>query len=430
MKCNICQTTSDVNLEIEVCLECRDFHYFQSDYDLKWYPRQERISCDILGGYVTIGQKDEHTVECVGCDECILVNERNVGLDGESYCLSCYDEAYFPCSDCGETADVDDSYYIDSQDHRVCPDCNSDNYRTCYACDWTGHIDNMNFVDSEDEWYCESCEESNCRRLRAYNYVPDFNYYTLNKERELFFGLEIELDCDTDYVLDNIEDTLDPDKYYFKEDGSINGFEIVTHPMTFEKLKKENFRSKLETLSNLGAKAYSAGNCGLHIHVSKNEINAFNVWKMIMFFAKCQSQVIKISQRTGTEMSRWCKIFQPEEYRHWNDSAIVLKGQDWSSGGPYNMERYAAINCRRSSTIEFRIFRGTLGFDRFWASVEFVNSLVHFMEKVSYKFVKSSTVMTLWNTYVTYVIRTGYHKTLLDFLKSKGLITNKPKLTY
>lgn len=428
MKCTKCESNSNVDLDLDVCFDCKEFYFFISAWDGDWYPRDERVTCDVLGGFVSESQRDDEAFECISCSKYYLNGDRFIGLDDEYYCGCCYEECYTTCDSCDEVCDNDDSYDIDSSGDRICNSCWHDNYSECEQCDYSAPSEDLHYHD--DEYYCDSCyEEVEHSKLKSYNYVPDYNFYKVHQERSLFFGLEIEVSCDPDSVIDAIENKLDERKYYFKEDSSVNGFEVVSHPMTFEQLKKEKLRDKLKLLSDAGAQGYASGKCGLHIHISKDVITPFNAWKMVRFFSKCSTQIVKISQRNEESMNQWCVIRPSQEYQNWNASAVVLKNQTWRNG-PYNSERYSAINFQRSNTIEFRIFRGTLGFDRFWASVEFINSLVHFTEVVSYKFMMSSTAMTLWNTYITYVIRTGYHNTLLKFLKSKGLIANKPKLTY
>ena len=93
--------------------------------------------------------------------------------------------------------------------------------------------------DLDDVPYCEHCYHILYREpIHHYHYVPEFHFFGSGKR---YFGVELEIDKGGEDK-DNAKEILDVgnaeseyDRIYCKHDGSlVDGFEIVTHPMTLE----------------------------------------------------------------------------------------------------------------------------------------------------------------------------------------------------
>ena len=425
MQCNNCSRDA-INLSHPYCQAHSDILFFQSDYDYKYYLREERVRCNTLGGWVTQAQADEHATVCSSCDEAVDVSDTYTSECGDIYCIECYDETFASCYDCDEETPLDEISCL--EDNYYCEGCRDDNFIVCADCnEWISNEDSC-YHERQDETYCEDCYPESSL-INAWNYTPTAIFHKVNSERALYMGLEIEVETDNSFdlatELTDTKEVFPEDKFYYKEDGSINGIEIVSHPMTFESIKKDGFRNKLKELKDFGATAYDNGKCGLHIHISKDQIKELTAWKLLYFMFECKYEVTKIAQRTPSQIDEWAKIVAPDEYRHFSNSASVLK-----TIYPYNDARYRGINFQKRNTIEFRIFRGTLDFKRFWATIEFVYSLIPFLEETGFGFIRRATSFELWKTYVTYLKRKNTHQTLLAFLKAKQLTTSNDKMLY
>jgi hypothetical protein len=174
---------------------------------------------------------------------------------------------------------------------------------------------------------------------------------------ETCFGLEIELNNE-----DNIQEAIKYTKknlnipHIWKEDGSLsNGGELVLAPCDRERLSSLNWRKILKELHSLGCRGYDSGECGIHIHASKTEFNhlSYNEFNtLILDFLISQRQFLKpFSQR---KKFNYCEL--PKDY---NDTEWLLES------------RYRAINVLPDSTYEFRVYRSTTDYERFYASLQF-----------------------------------------------------------
>ena len=84
------------------------------------------------------------------------------------------------------------------------------------------------------------------------------------------------------------------------------------------------------------------------------------------FFEKFWDKILRFSRRTETQADRWasrygCSMDNPKE---------SLKGAKTSGLG-----RYTAVNLTNTFTVELRIFRGTLRYKTFMATLQFVGLL-------------------------------------------------------
>jgi hypothetical protein len=249
-----------------------------------------------------------------------------------------------------------------------------------------------------------------------------------NDPNPLFLGVELEVDTREDYYDDeNDEDsstdagysskdhnviaqkvvkTLSPkNAAYVMWDGSLqNGFEIATHPATLKShLDKDtfNYETAFNELSKFSYRSHEAGTCGLHVHINRSFFGAtkrtqnFNAGKMAYLLEKHWSDFIKFSRRDENQLSRWArggKLYQ--EYQPiataidnapiTNQSKVKEKGLHLSSllGKHYpNREKYVALNTQHTNTFEFRIFRGTLVYKTFAATLILIDNLARLVKE-------------------------------------------------
>lgn len=381
------------------CDDCAEVVLFESEVDGNYYPREIRVRFE--GRLMT--EEQQETIEnsrwtCGECRDTYDDTEEQMavlnGTDNINVCRDCRDDHYVECYSCDDYNRESEMTRDESNRNRFyCDDtCRDEDLSRCHNCDEYHNSDEMYFSDSDDEYYCNDCRPSH--RIRNYTYRPSIEFFKERADNELYFGVELEVDGDKSNA-DAL--TKFPDnKYVFKEDSSTEGFEIVSQPMTIKYIKQnEAWYEKLQELKSKQYTSYRGGNCGIHVHVSKDQIKPIDAWKMVYFMHKCQEYIHKFTQRTGSQRDRWANYKTPE-YMNLPGSALVMK-----ESYPSNSDRYVALNFT-SQTIEFRIFRGTLDHTRFTATLEFVKVLTDYTTKAGINHFRLSNGFELWSNFYTF----------------------------
>lgn len=214
------------------------------------------------------------------------------------------------------------------------------------------------------------------------------------------FGVEIEL-CKLDsheslrkkghLSLDKIkEDAQKISKYFdgwsiFKFDGSVQaGFEIVTNPLTLREQREAWSEELFYALNNIGFISFSAGCCGMHVHVSKRCLSNLQMAKVMKFIHNKNNRPFlkKIAQREDKTYATFSS----------KKSFGYLLHQKFKN-------RYEGINFIPSETIEFRLFKGTLNYKAFHKNLEFCESLINFCATG----VTGVNESSIWWNYINYI---------------------------
>lgn len=85
------------------------------------------------------------------------------------------------------------------------------------------------------------------------------------------------------------------------------------------------------------------------------------------------------------------------------------------------MGRYTAVNLKPENTIEFRIFRGTLRYETFIATLEFAHYLCELAKELSDENFHAMS----WSEFVSGIDTTEYPE-MIDYLKRRRLYINEP----
>ena len=365
------------------------------------------------------------------CDKCLeFSNETtevkdkkiNNAIGGEirsyRFCRNCFkihQETISKCAICGEywmTRSL--SYFRNSSKQRYCPHC-ADKYMTCQRCLSLVKVCEVHLMDNDlSHVYCSECFYD-LGNIYRYDYIPSFKFYktTQDGKNPLYLGIELEVIHPRNYKLEAIrmgkwlEENHLKKYFYFKNDGSLRldgkrkGFEIVSMPFTVKYAKKHlEFRKFLSKLKEMGFLSYTYGKCGLHIHASRSYYNIEDLRKLKLFFAYNFDEIVTFSKR---EDLTYCSI--PPA------SLIEYKRLRTKNRPFYETTKYYAIrtDVSEKDTVEFRIFRGTLNYSRFWASILFVVAIS--------KYVKETTFMAnqldCWKLFLDWL----YKEDELQFLK-------------
>lgn len=334
----------------------------------------------------------ELTSVCCRCGERIW-NESNYGSDGLVLCQSCYDAHYTTCESCGAVISFDDSYHTDDDD-----------YDYCYSC------------------YCQRQDKR--RIIHDYYYKPEPEFYPSYNPKELYLGIELEIDGGGEDTI-NAEAILkvgnkDDEHIYIKHDGSLNdGLEIVSHPATLEYHRRNvPWKAICDKALALGYTSHNAGTAGLHVHVSRSALGESyteqedTVARILYFMEAHFSEMLRFSRRTENQLNKWAS-----RYGYKDKPKDILE-----HAKTCNMGRYTAINITNYNTIEFRIFRGTLKYQSFIAALQIVNEICRaaiFMSDDEFKAMS-------WDDFIGGIDK-NKNPELMDYLKLRRLYAQEIK---
>ena len=360
-------------------------------------------------------------VSCSVCGEKIPVDEAITDADGDYYCERCADEWTAICDNCCERVYTDKMVWIEDEEDYVCDDCFDRYYETCENCGKHHRRSDMNEVNGEyycdkcydelfvechecgetisvddarvddyGDYYCEDCyRRAVCGILPYHDDSVEFEVNYMNGEdylNEVTIGIEHEVGCDSEDKADNAKQVLarmnqraEYENVALFEDSSVEGFEIVSQPMTVRYFREKflpQYEKTMEWMENAGMVGTDEG--GMHIHFRIPCLDRVMVARLANVLYGNQKDTDHdilqvISRRTPSEFDRWCStggrcystkqlLDSPHLYRCTCGVRNTVLNYDSS----------------RTDTYELRMFNSTLDRDEYVASVEFVLALVDF----------------------------------------------------
>ena len=342
---------------------------------------QERDTCEVCTGYmfeatdlrvserqtiITIAQDnngDEYTVhsscsfECE-CGKRMITSNLYEKVDGNSVCDDCFTQyqANYEINKCawcdGHFTEIN---YSEARDRNLCDEC----YNQSWDCNRCGY---QMYENTEHE-----CYRHHDSIIYEYMYKPDPQFFGSDA---YYFGLELEVEDNSGWGCESgaqiVKDALGS-RVYMKRDGSLDdGFEIVSHPHSFEAWKSINW-DFLRTLRSKGFRSWDTATCGLHIHISRT---AFR----------------KNGRRDEAHELRFQKLIydngmyvraiagRSSAFARFNDKGSLVPKIKYGTSA----DRYEAINIQNDHTIEVRVFRGSLKPARVLSAIEFLHSAVEY----------------------------------------------------
>ena len=354
------------------------------------------------------------TLYCSHCGAVISDDEDYETINGEIVCRDCIEQHTTTCDRCGAIIWTSESYGDDYT--TLCSHCYHNHYTRCSCCDALLHEDDAYHLDGYD--YCSDCyhdEVDRNRSIHDYGYKPEPIFYGNSKR---YFGVELEIDgagkdsenADELLVIANREQ----EHIYIKGDGSLDdGMELVTHPMTMEyHMNDMCWEGIMHKAISLGYRSHQTSTCGLHIHVNRDSLGENHeeqdeVISRILYFVEHHwNELLKFSRRSEYSMNRWAARYG---YEH-SPKAILDKAKKGNNG------RYAAINLMNYTTIEFRLFRGTLKYNTLVAALQLVNRICDMAVYSS----DDGIAKVSWSDFVSGVTEPE----LIQYLKERTLFVN------
>lgn len=376
-----------------VCQDCSDEYYSTCE---ECGRRTAIDETRVIGDYVYCDEcVSEHFTICEYCDEYVRLDDAYETTHGGYVCGHCRDYYYNTCDNCGREIPLDEAYYADDDECEEYPLC-----RRCY----------------ENGGYCE---------INSYGYKPEpyFNRLKNEKKTKEFFGMEIEVEGQVKYAK-GFKEFFPLSQIYLKKDGSVNGFEIVTHPMTrryFYSKFVPNLEKGMKFLRQNGFRGHNRA--GIHIHVSDEAISMEQLKKLMCLLYPEQKSIYKkwlaITQRHDDKMQQWSRMIIDDKECTNSVKKKVKEEIDYRQkkgyGGKPEIDntRYTAINMRNNDTIEFRIFNSNIRTERIIKNMQVIFSLLDFT--------KTDKLPTFHN-YMRFVEENrGDYRELWEFLLEKGI---------
>ena len=401
------------NESIYLCPECRDKHLKQcSQCDEYFLDNENDYAVDRNGDIYCESCREEYLTYCEHCEE--YSNSEDfvhlIDID-EWWCRSCAERDAYQCSDCGDWVTENHG----DANRYLCSDCFESHYTFCDDCGDLIHLDDS--YSDDDGIYCEYCyNENHSSLIHNYSYEPVLHFQKTDDDTEKvlpYLGFEIESGGLPDRsrcksIAEVISD--DEDTFYLKEDCSIPeyGFELVSHPITLKRHKELDWEGIFRQMSASGLKSHDLGPeaCGLHVHVSRNYLTAYR-WLLIdWLISKYQPQFETIARRKETHWAQYKK-----------SGGQPLKDVYGKSSG----SRYQAVNFENHNTVEFRLFRGTLKYTTFMATLELVDALVHWAKQLSIH-----DILTHGDAFGNFIRFVAVHRELytnaVNYLNEKNLM--------
>lgn len=372
--------------EDELCLITRDLSKKEfllwSDEEVEYYYPYIKIDNNITKP-TRLNCNDSKYYHCVSCNVLIYQSWAEILLDKISrdgrtiYCINCLRSNSTACWNCQRVISalpIQGPWKVLAKigkfNHYLCTDCH-DSLKECTNC-LSRYYESWE-IDGE----CPFCMSE---VIKEYNYKPTpvFNggdsrtYYGFELEVEMKRGFEKTRELIASRFYKDVREIA-----YLKKDSSLeSGFEIVTHPGTFDYWHNPD-NALINPLKKLTGtcESFSSDSTGIHVHVSKTAFkHKFHIAKFVSFFYKHAYFSSLIAERYQVTQAPFDIVLQQTGILNLllNDdvrdrhTAINL----WGAGAPPS-------TCK---TIEIRLFKGNMKWSRILKNIEFVDSVLCFTD--------------------------------------------------
>jgi len=332
-----------------------------------------------------------------------LVEDTNADRNGRMVDDDSMNFWVYTCWNCNQN-DSDRDYFRQTQFMHQFPS-------HCWICDQcvndAEHEDSNDCIDGCD---CEDCENSRHRadNIEEWNFVPIPLFFrtdvelkaaekimnearkkrgigtrnlsrlaATNEDRTPFLAFEIEVENTANRVLNgDAVSNVAHDWNYAKYDGSVpTGFEIVSHPFTFDYFRRDmrkDWESMLRSLKEDGLTSFKTETCGMHVHISKSAFTNYHLYRFLRIWYFSKRFTLWLSKRNEHSFNMYAGFNKEGSF------PIARKAKD-----KYYPEKYESINLAHPASVEIRIFRGTLHPDSFQRNIETVQAAFEFSDPYS-----------------------------------------------
>jgi hypothetical protein len=292
--------------------------------------------------------------------------------DGDKFCCArCFDHYFTTCKKCGQNV-VSSSICAYSDGKHIntdlCKTCITDEHELCRDCGYYYRREALH------EELCISCTKNRLKpkkkEVRDYFFKPSMVFVSKTTTEKDYMGFELEI-AQGD-IGKGQEILTDVKELYLKRDGSVpDGFEIVSYPLTLRyHIDEMNYAQLFEQLGNAGFKSHETHNCGLHVHISRDYFGdsprkqSKNIAAFLYLFQKFRNEITIFSRRNSLH---YCKFYPFPVPTTTKITKYYQRAQYFNK-----RDRYMVLNFQNPNTVEVRLFRGTLGYNTFIASLQLV----------------------------------------------------------
>ena len=319
---------------------------------------------------ISIAEPEE---EDEGCELCGTTEPAGditeFSYSGEWLCVDCRDDNYFDCYDCGATGDRNNWDHYECE----CGECRDEGRVRCEYC----HVDHRDYVG-----------EGEAGDIRPYPYKPEAKFHNDSgfvdftpKSETVYYGVELETQTqgyDEVYSGDDIPALVGTlvhdggeDDAYLKEDGSISGVEIVTHPATLQHhMNIFPWDDIIDACEEDGL--VTDDRAGLHIHASKAGFGATRSAR-----AQVETNLLAVLE---VHWDKWVELARGENRTYaprncdWNKHSDPLTEEKLQYGKAKG--HCSALNLENDATAELRINRSTLDVSEIKACIQGFDTMI------------------------------------------------------
>lgn len=164
--------------------------------------------------------------------------------------------------------------------------------------------------------------------------------------------------------------------WHAKYDSSVSGPEFVSQPasLAYWHAKRPVIATMFEALLHGGVRSHDYDHCGMHVNVNNRAFDdADHLYRFITLIVDNPTWSRRMSQRTISSQTAWARfdeLVAPDRRRR--------VAQDTVNYGSGCTSHSCVLNMSHEGRIEFRLPRGTLRIDRFFAKLEWTAAMIEF----------------------------------------------------
>lgn len=211
-----------------------------------------------------------------------------------------------------------------------------------------------------------------------------------------------KLDAEQNLTADEAVSTALPrGLWHAKHDGSVSGPEFASHPATlaYWRLARPHVTAMMKALLHGGMRSHDGDTCGLHVNIGTDAFTAHRTVQRTMWDGIVVEEQRKDVDATAAHLERFARLvtMNPRwstrmsqrthsSVSHWSPITGYLDAdynrerwaRDIAQHGSAGQNRYCVLNAENEGRVEFRLPRGTLRVDRFYAKLEWTAAMVEY----------------------------------------------------
>lgn len=215
------------------------------------------------------------------------------------------------------------------------------------------------------------------------------------------------------------------DVVYIQTDSSITyGFEVTTHPMSYQWAMGEFRWDALRTMADDGC--FTTPEVGLHVHVARTAFDGeCHLFRWMKFVYRNEQQVSRLARRRHSSWAR----FDPDQraaVKHFLKAEDTRRGYRLDRDGRATYlppaDRYTAVNPLNADTLELRVFASSLQPGEVKAALAFAASTVEYTRDLdANKIIRGNG--WAWPAYVEWLRSHDEYRPLLDELEALSCVS-------